>query len=273
MRRIAVLAACLVACQLWATGALACGGLRAPCEVAGGRYHILVPGGSGPFPVVMYLHGSYGQGRGVLRNPLMATFLRRGYVLVAPTGPVIRYGPNSEGTGWRYGNGADQAFLSAVLDDVAARIRIDETRILAAGYSMGGVFLYHAACEGFDDRIRHFAVLAAGFETGDPGRCIGRDARFSLLHVHGRADTSVPIEGGAPGNRGKGWESLDSTLDILTGGEGCTGMVPSRDGAVDALDYIGCRDGQRYRLAMHDGDHKIPPVFPDLALDWFEAAH
>ena len=68
------------------TNAQQCGP-EAPCEIEGGTYHMRVPSGLGPHPVLIWYHGHRGNGASIHRSGgLERDFLNQGYVLIAPNG-------------------------------------------------------------------------------------------------------------------------------------------------------------------------------------------
>ncbi|MFV2035651.1 MAG: hypothetical protein ACC631_11210, partial [Halocynthiibacter sp.] len=92
---VVVLAAFLLAMFTVGAARAGCAGAEAPCKVAMGSYHIVLPetaGESTPLPVVVFLHGAGGSGGNVLRNRAMVdAILARGYALIAPNG-IVRAG-------------------------------------------------------------------------------------------------------------------------------------------------------------------------------------
>jgi polyhydroxybutyrate depolymerase len=100
----------------------------------------------------------------------------------------------------------DLGFVRAVVSDVARALRVDPTRVYAAGYSDGAVFSYRLACE-LSDLIAGILVIGG---TMPPIACTpGRPV--SVIAFHGTADRSVkyddPIEDLGP---------LTGTLEKMT---------------------------------------------------------
>lgn len=89
----------------------------------------------------------------------------------------------------------DRTYFSAVLDDVAARVAIDPSRIFVTGISRGGQATYYMACA-FPDRIRAIAPVAMPLpvhleSTCEAGRSIG------VVIMNGTDDPLVPYSGGS----------------------------------------------------------------------------
>jgi polyhydroxybutyrate depolymerase len=152
-----------------------------------------------PLPVVLVFHGGGGNAASVrTQSRLSAKGDAEGFVAVYPQG--------SGGIGgrlktWNAGTccGAamqrhvdDIAFVAALLDDLAATVAIDRSRIYATGISNGGMMAYEIACA-LGDRIAAIAVVAGEMTALD--RC--RPTRpVPVLVIHGSADRNLPLAGG-----------------------------------------------------------------------------
>jgi polyhydroxybutyrate depolymerase len=82
----------------------------------------------------------------------------------------------------------DVAAAHAIIDDVAGGVPVDRRRIYAAGFSNGGMLAYRLACE--SDRFAAVGAVA-GAQLVD---CAHRRS-VSIMHIHGTADTVVPLGG------------------------------------------------------------------------------
>lgn len=149
----------------------------------------------GPRPLVLELHGGGGTADNTERlTGLQAETDPRGWLVVRPNGvdrqwndgrPEVRAGID------------DVAFLSAVLDDAAARTPIDPGRVYATGISNGALMSGRLACE-LADRI-----VAIGQVAGTQGVEAAADCHpsrpVSVLLISGTADPLVPFAGGPIG--------------------------------------------------------------------------
>ena len=249
-----------------------CNGQSGPCRIANGTYHIVLPqGATGPLPAIFLLHGYGGEGEGSIRNHRMVDLmLSRGYAVIAPDGQ-----PRTEGAGrtWDFIPGQparrdEVAFLIAVADDAAAKYGLDRDQMLLAGFSIGGSMVSYVACQ-TPDAFAAYAPVAGSFWRPHPDQCAGP---MRLLHTHGTADTTVPLEGRqvAPGMvQGNVFDAMV----IFRAAMGCA------ETAADQVDTVGiytisrwghCADGARLDLALHGGSHGIPRGWAALAMDWFE---
>lgn len=122
-------------------------GPEAPCEIEGGSYHLRLPDGDGPFPVVIWYHGHRGNGASIHRGGGLATdFLANGYALLAPNG----YQPEGGVRSYPARAGAprnDVAFTFAALEHAASHANLDQDQLYAAGFSAGGSMAWLLACE------------------------------------------------------------------------------------------------------------------------------
>ncbi len=120
----------------------------------------------------------------------------------------------------------DVAYLTAVIDDVAARYRIDPARVWVAGISNGGFMAHRLACERAD---RIAAIVSfAGAGWADASRC-SQGAPVSVLEVHGADDEVVPYEGSATllAHPVPPYPSVEATVAESAAKNGCRGdLVP-----------------------------------------------
>ena len=255
----------------WTATAAACPGVDAPpCAVADGEYCVVLPEVGDAPPVLIFLHGYNGDAADVLRAGFASTFLARGYAAVAPQG--LPLGPN-RGTNWAVDDGRehardDVAFLSAVLNDAAARFGFNRGRVLMAGFSRGGSMVWDVACTA-PDTAAAYAPVAGGFWRPYPSGCA---APVRLLHTHGFSDTTVPLEGrllrGGPAEQGDIYEGLKLWRKI----DGC-GARASRHDTREPFwrkDWTDCAAGD-LAFALHSGGHGVPEAWAEMALEWFEA--
>jgi polyhydroxybutyrate depolymerase len=251
----------------------ACGDDPAPCAIADGTYHIVLPQGDGPHPAVVFLHGYGGSGEGVLRlDGMVQTFLDRGYAVIAPDGQPRE---GRDGRSWdfhpdRPHTRDEIAFLDAVADDAAARFGLMRDTMLLAGFSIGGSMTTYLACA-TPDAFAAYAPIAGSFWQSPPESCAGP---VRLLHVHGWTDLTVPLEGRQLGeNFAQG--DVFAALALWRGTDGCTAIRPDSFATVDAYQirsWTSCLPDARLDFALHPGGHSIPHGWGLLALDWFEGA-
>jgi polyhydroxybutyrate depolymerase len=264
------LALTLTSALLATTAAADCNRAAGPCELPDGTYHIVLPeGATGSVPAIMLLHGYGGEGLGTIRSkPMVNLMLSRGYAVIAPDGQRRE---NGEGRSWdfhpdRPATRDETAFLIAVADDAAARFGLQRDAMLLAGFSIGGSMTSYVACQA-PDAFAAYAPVAGSFWRPHPQGCAGP---VRLLHTHGKADRTVPLEGREimPGFvQGNVFEAMD----IWRVTNGCTLADRTESfGIYTVQHWTDCQPGTDLRFALHDGGHSIPKGWAQMAVDWFE---
>ncbi|MEM6680597.1 MAG: hypothetical protein AAF675_22255 [Pseudomonadota bacterium] len=246
-----------------------------PCYIQQGEYRALKPAGPGPFPVLVYLHGSTGQADDIYNSGYMRqSVVDRGYVLLVPRALAVVNYVSGRDTGWSLSAREDHprddiGFLRAVLDHAEREFRVDRRRVLLVGQSDGGFLIWEIACK--DPGLASAYAVHAGSWGGPwPTGC---RAPVKFMQAHGRLDTVVPFEAERSRPNGR----IDSAnpvegLELLARTNGCEPF--------DAAPVVGwqgfqrrqwrdCRDGALDYL-VHNGGHSFPSRFVPAALDWFE---
>jgi poly(hydroxyalkanoate) depolymerase family esterase len=117
-------------------------------------------------------------------------------IVVYPQGtaPVAMGGMNM--IGWDITSDADVKFMSALIDAMAARYKIDRNRVYSTGFSMGGMLSYVLACR-MSDKIAAIGP-DAGYPVGQNAGSCTPSAPVPVIHVHGANDSFVTYSGVAP---------------------------------------------------------------------------
>lgn len=253
-------------------GALVVPSAARPGPTAERPYGLEVPAGydgEGALPLVVLLHGYTSNGA------TQAAYFglddeadRGGFLLATPNGTRDRLGNRF----WNatdaccdfFRSGVDDvAYLDAVIDEVTARHRVDPARLFLVGHSNGAFMAHRYAC----DRSARVAAIVtlAGMQWKDESRCGASSPPVSVLHVHGRRDSTVGYEGGVtPAGRYPGavetvgdWAAKDGCTGPLAG----TGQRFDLDSAVAGDETVesaheGCPAGTDVRLwTIEDGGH------------------
>ena len=182
---------------LLASPALACGP-DTDCAVGDRSYRIAMPDGhDGTTPVgaLVWHHGYRGSAKGVMRNGSLRRMVSEaGLALIAAQGVNgtwdLPYGPRTfDSTG-----AAEFAYSDAMLDDASARFAIDRDRVIASGFSAGGMVVWNLACS-HPANFAGFIPMSGTFWLKPPQTCV--EPAASIVHIHGDADKTVPLTGRA----------------------------------------------------------------------------
>ncbi len=173
----------------WAARARASGTVERRIAVDGVprsyRLHLPADRPEGPLALVLDFHG---YGLTAAREEGLS-----GFSAVADReGFAVAY-PQADGKGWRaFGNdGADLAYVRALLADVARAAPVDPERVYAAGISNGAQMTVAAACA-LPGRFAAVALVAGGYSAP----CA--PPRPSALIYHGTADRVLAYDGRPP---------------------------------------------------------------------------
>jgi polyhydroxybutyrate depolymerase len=176
---------------------------------------------SRPLPLVIDLHGFSETGAAQERTTGMGALgQRQGFITVSPNGlGSPPYWDTQEGS-------RDTVFIGALLDQTAASLCVDRTRVYVAGMSNGAFFAASVACR-YADRI---AAAAGVGGLRNPTWC-HPSRPVPVLAVHGTADTFV----------------------TYTGGIGASAAaLPAPDGSGRTLGQVGAGGDERFAPSTFD---------------------
>jgi polyhydroxybutyrate depolymerase len=211
-------------------------------------YRLFVPpsyDGRTRLPLVLDLHGSGGNSAGQASTSRFEALAEREGVLVATL--------QAENSRWNVpvsdGRPDDVAYVSDVIDHVAARVCADLARVYSTGFSGGGRMTSLLGCR-LNDRIAAIAPMA-GLRW--PGPCEGRPV--PVLTVHGLADPQNTYAGHVEGRGGEWVESVPDALAAWAQHNGCAAELLQEDppGPLSTMRYEGCDGGAEVRLIRVDG--------------------
>jgi len=142
-------------------------------------------------------------------------------------------------------NGPDDVgFIGAMIDELASNYRIDSSRVYATGLSSGGAMSYYLGSQ-LSHRLAAIAPVAAPRPANPTA-----PRPLSVLHMHGTADSFVPIEGGfnnlSPPNL-LPFLPIADVIDDWRESNGCVG-----EPVVTQLPDLNTQDSSTVKLIRYD---------------------
>jgi polyhydroxybutyrate depolymerase len=226
---------------------------------------------TGAAPLVVMLHGGFGNGAQAEHSYHWDTVADKGHFLVAY--------PDGQGRAWNAGgccgnpaqnNLDDVGFITAMVGAIEQQLTVDPARVYVTGMSNGAMMSLRLACE--TDMFAAIAPVAGTMVTD-----CSRARPTSVLQIHGTADASVPYNGG-PGKSMKtdGSPRVDGPpVPVVNAAwraiDNCGPPASTTAGAV-ATETAGCPDGRTVELiSVADAGHQWPggvrgPILEHLGL-------
>jgi polyhydroxybutyrate depolymerase len=234
-------------------------------------YLVHVPSGydpAEPVPLVVVIHGAFDTASGIEKiSGFSALADRENFVALYPNGMGLFGFLQHWNAGFCCGKAAednwdDVGFLSEVIEDVCARLKIDTRRIYMVGFSNGGMLTYRFAAErgGILAAAAPMAASIGGKPSEDaPEWRIPKPAKpVAMLIVHGLADDDVPYKGGVSRHRGgtRTYLSVEASVGFWVANNGCKQRLADRyvnDGRVRLESWGSCRDDADVTLMLIEG--------------------
>jgi predicted peptidase len=132
------------------------------------------------WPLMLFLHGSGESGTNVAKVKAHGP---PKIVESKPDFPFILVSPQSPGRGWNIKT------LTALLDDVTAKYRVDTNRIYLTGLSMGGFGTWSLAAA-HPEKFAAIVPICGGGNPADGKKLAG----LPIWVFHGAKDPTVPVE-------------------------------------------------------------------------------
>lgn len=234
-------------------------------------YLVHIPAGydpEKPSPLVVVIHGAFDTAKGIEKySGFSALADRENFVVLYPNGMGLFGLLQHWNAGHCCGKAAadnwdDVGFLSAVIEDACARLKIDAQRIYMAGFSNGGMLTYRFAAER-GDILAAAAPMAASI-GGRPSKDapewrIPKPAKpVAMMIVHGLADADVSYEGGVSRPRGgtRTYWSVEASVKFWVMNNGCERRAAdtySNEGRIQQKSWENCRNDADVALLLIQG--------------------
>ncbi|WP_350332878.1 alpha/beta hydrolase family esterase [Coralliovum pocilloporae] len=251
------------------TAAYACG-VETDCVMGDRTYRIRMPeghDGKTRIGALVFMHGYKGSAAGTMRNANLAR--------VADELGVALIAPKSAGNDWDLpgvprntkSTGENEfRYFEALIADVSKHFPIDTERLVATGFSAGGMMVWNLACHR-GHLFAGFAPLSGTFWDPIPDTC--PSAPVHLIHMHGTSDPVVPLAGRAIVDTSQG-DVLEAMALFATAG----GF--ERESPSDVLD-LKCKrrtnaDKRILELCLHAGGHRFSADYLLRAWEEFRKA-
>lgn len=252
-----------------ATPAVACGP-DTNCQLGERHYRIALPDGhdgASPVGAIVFSHGYRGSAAGLMRNRgLRRAISDMGLALIALKSRdddwVLPNSPRHMGS-----DGSDEfLYVDAVIADASTRYPIDTDRMMAAGFSAGGMMTWNLACAR-SDMFAGFAPISGTFWLEPPARCDGPVA--NVIHIHGDDDPTVPLNGRPIGPTHQG--RVSDALDMYAAYGGFAAPEASK------TDMFRCQNrrnpsGDILNFCLFEGGHSFRSAYLTYAWETLEAA-
>ena len=166
------------------------------CAIGDRTYRIVLPedyDGDTSIGAIVFSHGFRGTASKVMQNEkLVALSSELGIALIAAqaAGPEWNI-PHIPRVDARVGID-ELTYFDQLIADVSTRFAIDESRIVASGFSSGAMMVWHLACYR-GGAFAGFAPMSGTLWKPLPNTC--PSGPVNLIHYHGTDDKIVPIHG------------------------------------------------------------------------------
>ena len=242
--------------------ALACGP-ETDCLIGKRTYRIRMPEGhEGRTPVgaIVFMHGYRGTAAGIMKNASLGRAVSDlGLALVAPKSASLDWDiPNSPSQG----SLVELDFFDSLVADISEKFPIDTGRMMAAGFSAGGMMTWELACNR-GGLFAGFAPIAGTFWAPVPESC--PSGPVHLLHVHGTDDDIVPLQGRPIASTAQG--DVHEALALFAEAGAFGPPDRRREGALDCERRTNA-GGKLLELCLHGGGHSFKTEYVTRA--WAE---
>lgn len=240
---------------------------------------------SQPSSLLIMLHSASTSGAHQERYMKLAPVAKKlGMIYIAPDGKVGADGRRvwnaAKACCQKSGTPVDDiAYISSLIDEIAAKFPVDRSRIYMVGHSNGAFMALSYACT--TSSVAAVVSLAGAFDS--EYTCLSKKP-FALLQIHGVADKTIKIDGGIL--NGHSYTSAKQTIQAITSVNKCPqssfsqasfskkDFDPSIPGAETTVENIeGCAASITYwRIARGSHSPRLPSNYAEQVLRWILAS-
>ena len=258
MRTVFRFAAFVLLSLLLALPASACGP-DSDCRIGERTYRLRMPVGHDGKTLVgaiVFAHGYRGSAEGVMGNRHLARMASElGIAVIAAQAHGDDWAiPGSPAHSSK--EGVDEmSYFDQLVRDATQRFPIDRDRLLAAGFSAGGMMIWNLACHQ-GQLFAGFASIAGTFWRPEPQTCTTPAA--SIVHVHGTSDGMVPLQGRPVAGSHQGDVLATVAMYVRYGG---FGAAMTRDAGNLRCEARQNASKRVIELCLFDGGHSFRVFF------------
>jgi polyhydroxybutyrate depolymerase len=245
-------------------------GIRSDCNVGDRAYRVRMPDGHNGTDMVgaiVFAHGYKGNAAGIVGSKDFAAMAARlGIAIIAGKSVhdawALPGAPSQDGS-----EGIDDlAYFDAVIEDATSRFPIDPDRLMATGFSAGGMMIWELACHR-SQSFAAFAPMAGTFWRPTPMTCTTPPT--SIIHVHGDNDYTVPLNGRPVRDAHQG--RVSDALDMYVAYGGFELSQPENHRSLECESRTN-GEGEILKFCLFEGGHSFRTKYITNAWDMFVAS-
>lgn len=229
------------------------------CVIGNDRhYRIRMPEGhDGKTEVgaIFFMHGYRGTANGTMKNKSLAKVVSDlGLALVAPKAAYEDWAIPGAPSGHVP---IELEYFEAVVKDINKKFAIDTSRMMASGFSAGGMMTWNLACDK-SELFAAFAPIAGTFWEPTPTTC--KTPVANIIHTHGTSDKIVPLAGRPIGSTKQG--NVFKVLDMYAS----KGKFEKPNAYKNTKLGFECnelknKEKQILELCLHSGGHSMKSAY------------
>lgn len=229
------------------------------CMVGERHYRIRMPetyDGQSKIGAIVWAHGYRGSAKGMMNNKSMAKLANEMDVALIATKsyredwriPGVPRNTDTDGS-------IELDYYDAVISDVTSRFAIDQKKLLATGFSAGGMMVWNLICHR-SEMFAGFAPISGTFWQPEPTTCSTPPA--NIVHIHGDADRIVPLMGRPIADTHQG--RVPNVLEIYSAYGGYKATKRFEDGKLRCQESKN-PEGMLLNFCLFSGGHSFRSEF------------